>query len=126
MTVTVYFTKMKALATELTSIGEPLRDAELISYIVVGLLKEYDALYEVVNLCTTPMPVRELYAQLQATEHRQNSRPADKLHYPAVHYSAAPCVYGAPVAHIAAYGGPHGGGFRLCFLPDVRPPPAQT
>jgi hypothetical protein len=32
MTMTVYFTKMKALTDELTSIGQPLR--ELISYIL--------------------------------------------------------------------------------------------
>jgi hypothetical protein len=62
MAVTVYFTKMKALADELASISEPLRDAELISYILAGLPKEYDALYEVFNLGTTPMPVRDLYA----------------------------------------------------------------
>jgi hypothetical protein len=121
MTVTVYFTKMKALADELASIGEPLRDAELISYILAGLPKEYDALYEVVNL-RTPMPVRDLYAQLQATEHRQNSHRTDEIHYPAAHYSFAPGAYGAPTANIVAYGTPRGGGFRS----SVRPPSAQT
>jgi hypothetical protein len=70
MTITVYFTEMKALADELTSIGQPLRDDELVSYILPGLPKEYDALYEVINNRTTPMPIRDLYAQLQATEHR--------------------------------------------------------
>jgi hypothetical protein len=68
MSVTVYFTKMKALADELMSIGQPLQDSELISYILAGLPQEYDALYEVVNLRTTPMPIRDLYAQLQATD----------------------------------------------------------
>jgi hypothetical protein len=52
---------MKALADELASIGEPLCDAELISYILAGLSKEHDALYEVFNLGTTPMLVRDLY-----------------------------------------------------------------
>jgi hypothetical protein len=47
---------MKALADELTSIGQPLRDDELISYILAGLPKEFDALYEVVNNRTTPWP----------------------------------------------------------------------
>jgi hypothetical protein len=56
MTVNVYFHKMKALADELTSIGQPLRDDELISYILAGLPKEFDALYEVVNNRTTPWP----------------------------------------------------------------------
>jgi hypothetical protein len=62
MTVNVYFHKMKALADELTSMGQPLRDDELISYILAGLPKEFDALYEVVNNCTTPMQVQDLYS----------------------------------------------------------------
>jgi hypothetical protein len=53
MTVNVYFHKMKALADELTIIGQPLLDDELISYILVGPPKEFDALYEVVNNRTT-------------------------------------------------------------------------
>jgi hypothetical protein len=80
MTVNVYFHKMKALADELTSIGQPLRDDELISYILAGLPKEFDALYEVVNNRTAQMQVRDLYSQLQATEHRHNSRRPDELH----------------------------------------------
>jgi hypothetical protein len=62
MSITVYFTKMKALADELMSIGQPLQDSELISYILAGLPQEYDALYEVVNLRTTPMPIQDLHA----------------------------------------------------------------
>jgi hypothetical protein len=111
MTINVYFHKMKALADELTSIGQPLRDDELISYILAGLPKEFDVLYEVVNNRTTPMQVRDLYSQLQATEHRHNSRRADKIHYPAAHYAAPPSpLYGA-AAHVAAHGQPRGGGF---------------
>jgi hypothetical protein len=37
MTNTVYFTRMKALADELTSISQPLRGSDLISYILAGL-----------------------------------------------------------------------------------------
>jgi hypothetical protein len=62
MTVNVYFHKMKALSDELTNIGQPLRDDELISYILAGLPKEFDALYEVVINRTTPMQVRDLYS----------------------------------------------------------------
>jgi hypothetical protein len=55
MTFDIYFHKMKALADELTSIGQPLRDDKLISNILAGLPKEFDALYEVVNNHTTPI-----------------------------------------------------------------------
>jgi hypothetical protein len=58
----VYFTKMKALPDELISIDQSLCDDELIYYILGGLSKEYDALYEVVNLHTTVMPIRYLFA----------------------------------------------------------------
>jgi hypothetical protein len=102
MTVNIYFHKMKALADELTNISQPLRDDELISYILAGLPKEFDALYEVVNNRTTPMQVQDLYSQLQATEHHHNSRRPDELQYPAAHYAAPPSpMYGA-TAHATA------------------------
>jgi hypothetical protein len=123
MSITVYFTKMKALADELMSFSQPLQDSELISYILAGLPQEYDALYEVVNLRTIPMPIRDLYAQLQATEHRQNSHRADQLHYSAAHYSSP--AFCRAAAH-AAYGAPCGGGFRPSHRPEVRPPPSPS
>jgi hypothetical protein len=95
---------MKALSDELTSIGQPFQEDELISYILVGLPKEYDALYEVVNNRTKPMQVRDLYSQLQAMEHRHNSRRTEELHYPTAHYSSLPIPLYGPAAHAAAYG----------------------
>jgi hypothetical protein len=122
MTVNVYFHKLKALADELTSIGQPLRDDELISYLLASLPKEFDALYEVVNNRTTPMQVRHLYSQLQAMEHRHNSRRSNEIHYPMAHYATSPSpLYGA-AAHAASYGQPRGGGFRPSYRPDARPP----
>jgi hypothetical protein len=35
----------------------PLRDKEFISYILAGLDDDYDALFDVVTACTTPMPI---------------------------------------------------------------------
>jgi hypothetical protein len=87
-TITVYFHKMKALSDSLTSIGMPLRDEEFISYILAGLGEEYDALYEVVIAHTIPMPIRDLFSQLQSTEARklaQRRTSSGPLHYPAAH-----------------------------------------
>jgi hypothetical protein len=70
-TINTYFHRMKALSDSLTTIGEPLRDAEFVSYILVGLNEEYDALYEVVTNRTTPIPVRDLFSQLQSIEQRK-------------------------------------------------------
>jgi hypothetical protein len=67
-TINVYFHQMKALSDSLTSMGQPLRDAEFTSYVLAGLDEEYDALYEVVTNRTTPIPIRDLFSQLQSTE----------------------------------------------------------
>jgi hypothetical protein len=130
MTVNVYFHKMEALADELTSIGQPLRDDELISYILAGLPKEFDALYEAVNNRTTPMQIRDLYSQLQATEHRHNSRRSEETHYPSAHHIFSPNPQYGAAAYASAYGQPRGGGFRPSYRPDAHPPtpkaPAAT
>ncbi|KAK1668080.1 hypothetical protein QYE76_056239 [Lolium multiflorum] len=105
-TMTVYFHKMKALADELMSIGQPLRDTELISYLLAGLDTEYDALYEVVNVRTGPMPIRDLYAQLCAAEHRKSTQRADAgHHYPSAQFAPAQGSYG-PMAHATTFGAP--------------------
>jgi hypothetical protein len=103
-TVNSYFHHMKALSDSLTSIGEPLRDAEFVSYILAGLDEEYDSLYQVVTNRTTPIPIRDLFSQLQATEHRKlaQRRSSGSWHYPAAHVVAIP-------APTAAYGAGRGG-----------------
>jgi hypothetical protein len=102
-TVNTYFHQMKALSDSLTSIGEPLRDAEFVSYILAGLDEEYDALYQVVTNRTVPIPIRDLFSQLQATEQRKlaQRRSGNSTHYPAAHAAAVP-----PVAYGATRGGP--------------------
>uniref|UniRef100_A0ACD5ZY49 Uncharacterized protein n=1 Tax=Avena sativa TaxID=4498 RepID=A0ACD5ZY49_AVESA len=133
MTMTVYFHKMKALFDELTSICQPLRDVELISYLLVGLDLlvglgyEYNVLYVVVNARTTPMLIRDLYAQLLATEHRHASlRTEAGLHYHAAHLSSAQGVTQGAAAHVAAYSAPRWGCFRSNYRPDARTTVAAT
>jgi hypothetical protein len=73
--VNVYFHQMKSLADSLTSIGQPLWDEEFLSYLLAGLDKDYDALYQVVNSRTTCIPIRDLFSQLLATEIYPNMCP---------------------------------------------------
>ncbi|KAK1645860.1 hypothetical protein QYE76_063665 [Lolium multiflorum] len=103
-TINAYFHQMKALSDSLTSIGEPLRDVEFVSYILAGLDEDYDALYEVVTNRTTPIPIRDLFSQLQSTEHRKlaQHRSGSSSHYPAAHVVAPPVP-------VAAYGASRGG-----------------
>lgn len=68
--VTVYFNKVKSLSDTLTAIGQPLRHEELVSCILNGLDDDFDALVEVVSARTTPIPLRDLLAQLLSTEQR--------------------------------------------------------
>jgi hypothetical protein len=72
--VTAYFNKVKSMSDTLTSIGQPLSQEQFISYLLAGLDDDYDALVEVVSARTTPMPLRDLYAQMLSTEQRVERR----------------------------------------------------
>jgi hypothetical protein len=69
-TITTYFNKAQGLADTLTSIGEPLRPQEFIGYVLAGLDEDYDSVHAAISNRTTPITIRELYAQLLATEQR--------------------------------------------------------
>ncbi|KAK1626563.1 hypothetical protein QYE76_000878 [Lolium multiflorum] len=103
-TINTYFHQIKALSDSLTSIGQPLCDAEPVSYILAGLDEEYDALYEVVTNRTTPIPIGDLFSQLQSTEQHKlaQRRSSGSSHYPAAHVVA-------PAAPVAAFGAARGG-----------------
>ncbi|XP_071681424.1 uncharacterized protein [Lolium perenne] len=118
-TVNTYFHHMKALSDSLTNIGEPLRDAEFVSYILAGLNEEYDALYQVVTNRTTPIAIRDLFSQLQATEQRKlaQSRSSGSSQYLVAHLAAPP-------AHDAAYGAGRGGPHPSA--PSAKTTPAAT
>jgi hypothetical protein len=100
-TINVYFHQMKALSDSLTSIGMPLRDDEFISSLLAGLGEEYDALFEVVNARTTPMQIRDLFSQLQATEQRKLAQ--RRTHGGAAHYPAAHAAASTPAGPVAAW-----------------------
>ena len=55
LSVADYFQKAQTLAHTLSSIEEPLKDSELISYIIVGLSTDYDSL--VTSITTRLEPI---------------------------------------------------------------------
>jgi hypothetical protein len=69
-----YYNKVKTLSDTLTSIGQPLRDAEFTEYVLAGLDGDYDNLVETVNNRDNPMPPRDLYSRLMYTEQRLEKR----------------------------------------------------
>jgi hypothetical protein len=88
-----YYNKVKTLSETLTSIGQPLRDAEFTEYVLAGLDSDYDNLVETVNNRDNPMPPRDLYSRLMYTEQRVEARRTA----PAIVDSAAHAAYhGAP------------------------------
>jgi hypothetical protein len=67
-TASVFFNEIKSMA--LASIGQPLRPDEFTGYLCAGLDGDYDALVQMVSAraLSDPMLVRDVYAQLLATE----------------------------------------------------------
>ncbi|KAJ0959795.1 hypothetical protein J5N97_000505 [Dioscorea zingiberensis] len=68
--VTDYFRKVKNLADTLCAIGTPLRDDEVISYILAGLGPEFDSLVTSVTTRVDPMSLSDLYAHMLSFELR--------------------------------------------------------
>ncbi|KAK1695332.1 hypothetical protein QYE76_012029 [Lolium multiflorum] len=74
--VTEYFNKVTGLADTLAAIGQPLRPEDFTSYVLNGLDEDYDNLCENIDARETPIPPRELYARLLATEQRVKKKHA--------------------------------------------------
>jgi histone deacetylase 1/2 len=77
--ITTYYNTVKSLADSLMSIGQPLSTSEFTGYLMQGLGEEYDSLVQLVSAraLTDPMPLRDVYAQMLATEQRMEERKAE-------------------------------------------------
>ncbi|KAJ0975730.1 hypothetical protein J5N97_017695 [Dioscorea zingiberensis] len=74
LSITDYFNRVKSLADTLSSIGLPLKDDEVLSYMLVGLGKEYDSLVTSVTTRTEPFSLTELYAHMLNFEMRKEQQ----------------------------------------------------
>jgi hypothetical protein len=63
-----YYGKMCQYADELAAIGAPLRDDELIAYLLAGLDEDYNPVFTAVVAQQDPISPSELYAQLLSFE----------------------------------------------------------
>uniref|UniRef100_A0A2N9HHN1 Reverse transcriptase Ty1/copia-type domain-containing protein n=1 Tax=Fagus sylvatica TaxID=28930 RepID=A0A2N9HHN1_FAGSY len=70
LTITDYFQKAKACTDLLASIGEPISDSAITSYILAGLPHDYDSLIATVNTRVEAFPLDELYGHLLTHELR--------------------------------------------------------
>jgi hypothetical protein len=63
-TVDTYFTEMKSYAEELATASKPLKEDELIPYILAGLNETYNPLVSALDARTEPVTLDELFAQM--------------------------------------------------------------
>ncbi|XP_071678600.1 uncharacterized protein [Lolium perenne] len=71
MSTADYLAKMQSFADELIATGHPLPDRQLVSYILVGLGKDCNALVAALGVATTPITISRLYSTLMTYDQRQ-------------------------------------------------------
>ncbi|KAK1683876.1 hypothetical protein QYE76_044724 [Lolium multiflorum] len=72
-----YFRHMKTLADTLAAIGQPLREDEVIAYILAGLGPDYDSLVTTLTVRSENLTLDEVYSYLLAYEHRHDLHDSD-------------------------------------------------
>jgi len=65
-----YFQKAQTLAHTLAAIDEPLKESEVITYILAGLSTDYDSLVTTVSTHVDPISLEDLYGHLLTHEQR--------------------------------------------------------
>jgi histone deacetylase 1/2 len=93
-----YFRQMKTLADTLAAIGQPLRDDEIIAYILAGLGPDFDSLVTTLTIKNDDLTLDEVYAHLLAYEHRHDLHDSE--------YG----LDGGASANFTRHGGGNGGG----------------
>lgn len=72
-----YFRKVKGLASELAAAGAPLRDDEVIAYLLVGLGSDYDPFVTSITTKSEALILDDVYAHLMSFEARQLQHQAE-------------------------------------------------
>jgi hypothetical protein len=72
-----YFRHMKTLAGSLAAIGQPLREDEVIAYILPGLGPDYDSLVTTLTVRSEDLTLDEVYAHLLTYEHHHDLHDSD-------------------------------------------------
>ena len=75
--MSVYFNKVKGLSYILTSIGQPLRYEEFVSYLLKGLDDDYEGIVDIISNSTVPVPEKDLFSQLCNKEQRVEAKKAE-------------------------------------------------
>jgi hypothetical protein len=81
LSIAEYYSKMCSLADDMASTGTPLRDDELVSYILTGLDEDYNSVYNAVITRVEPITPSESYVQLLGfKQHLQLQQGSSAVH----------------------------------------------
>jgi hypothetical protein len=69
LSMTNYYTKMCQYADDLAASDNPLRDDELVAYLLAGIDEEFNPVFTAVVARVDPITLSELYSQLLSFEH---------------------------------------------------------
>ncbi|KAK1645128.1 hypothetical protein QYE76_062933 [Lolium multiflorum] len=77
MTASEYMHKVKAMADAMTAVGSPLRDDEIIDYMLTGLGSPFNPIVASLNVITTPVTTASFYSMVLNFEALQLSQQAE-------------------------------------------------
>lgn len=76
MSMDDYYQKVKKIADTMAMVGEPLKEQEIIAYLLTGLGSDYDSLVTSVTTRAEPMNLSELYSNMISYELRHEHNTA--------------------------------------------------
>ena len=74
-----FFLSIKRMADDLALAGQPLKNEEILTYVLAGLGQEYDSLVSTITSRSDEVPLEELYSMLLFSEARINQH-HDQIH----------------------------------------------
>lgn len=81
LSAAAYFSKIKSLASELTAADAPLRDDEVVAYLLAGLGSDYDPFVTSITTKTEALSLDDVYAHLLTFEaHQLQHQEEARLH----------------------------------------------
>ena len=82
-----YFHKFTGLADTLAAIDHPLKEFELVSFLLAGLGPDFDSFVTSVKICTDPLSLEDLYGHLLSHElHLAQNQPSVDLSFGTAHF----------------------------------------
>jgi flagellar basal body rod protein FlgC len=72
LSISDYYAKMCQYADDLAASDTPLRDDELVAYVLVGLNEDFNLIFTAMVVRVDPIIPSELYAQLLSFKHHAN------------------------------------------------------